>query len=305
MRGFLFLIPIILICLGIEYYNKTRIGNNVIAKLQLIETYGDSLNTLIIGNSHGRNGLVSKEFNGSCINVSIGGSSVFYSKEVFKRVLDKNKSGSLKNLILTVSYQTLFKDLKGSSTEDKRYEFYHYLGADLDLPKSFDLRKYSIIKTISFHAAAKNIWNDLRGNPTKVYDNFGYTPSTKRVDSMAVMTKATERISIHHDLMSKEPLFLKESLEDLEVILKMATERNINVFVVTTPVTPAYYSLEIEPYKHFSQKVDSLTNLYSFRYIDYNQRDILKDSKYFKDSDHLNKWGAEIFTAEVKKDFNL
>ncbi len=305
VRTMLFFIPVVLFCAGIEYYNKTRIGNNIIAKLKLIDDYSDSLNTLIVGNSHGRNGLISAEFKGVCVNAAIGGSSVFYSKEVFKRALEKNESGTLKNLVLTISYQTLFKDLHDESTEDKRYEFYHYLGADLDLPRSFDLRRYSIIHTISFHAAMENVWNDLRSNPREVYENGGYTPTSRRVDSSAASGMAKERIAIHHGLMSSESRFLEESLTDLEDILKLARQYNISVYIITTPVIPEYYALEEEPFKSFSNRLAGIADRFNVEYVDYNKRGILKKHEYYKDPDHLNKWGAAIFTQEVKKDFDL
>ena len=298
-RGVIFLIPIVLLLVGVEYYNKTRTGNRIISKLKLIQDYGNEINTLIIGNSHARNGFIASKFPQKTINAAIGGSTVYYSKEVLGKALKANKSGSLKNVVLTISYQTLFKDFSDESTLNKRFEFYHYLGSNYEIPSSFDLRKYSIINTISFHGAIENIINDFKGNPNSVYQNLGYTPYKKEVKSEGIEALSSKRIGIHHDMMSSNKDIVKKHVEDLEALIQLAKSNGIVLYIITPPVTTEYYLKEKVEYKKFTEILGNIAQRNQIVYYDFSNSTDIKELKYFKDSDHLNAKGAEKFTSFV------
>lgn len=293
---FVFILPVLTVWLLLEYYSRNRIGNNVLAKLKLIEDYSPSINTLIIGNSHARNGLISKEFPGNTINAAIGGSTVFYNKVVLEQAMEQSTEGNLQNLIIAVSYQTLFKDFYREETLPRRFEFYHYLGADYHLPDHFDMRKHSVLFTTSFSAMMENFWKDRKGQADKVYQDLGYTPTSRVLGEEKADALSQKRIGIHHDMMTEDPAIFQENIAYLESMLAMASKQGIQTFVITTPVTPQYYALERPPYKHFTDSLVTLVKKYQATYWNDAQMASLSDLRYFKDSDHLNQFGAAIYT---------
>jgi len=91
----------------------------------------------------------------------------------------------------------------------------------------------------------------------------------------------------------------------LEKIVLLCKERNIRLVLLKTPLKKAYRN-EIPPYhlklnSKVLERVKSLNSgIESYDYLSF-----FTDDAYFLDWDHLNKKGADIFTARLNRDIFL
>lgn len=89
-----------------------------------------------------------------------------------------------------------------------------------------------------------------------------------------------------------------ETIKLFEEFLKESNASNIEIFLI---YPPEYYEAKkylkdekkiIEIYKYFSKK-------YRINFYDFSKDDMCKSKKYFYNSQHLNKTGAELFTKKI------
>ncbi len=91
---------------------------------------------------------------------------------------------------------------------------------------------------------------------------------------------------------SKEWVLKDEQLEAFEKIVRMTKENNIELILVQTPITRAFYSSYTNNVM-FDQKMKSYGEYYNF-----NEILQLDDSLHFYDVDHMNQDGVNIFDAK-------
>lgn len=289
-----FLLPVLVLFLFLEIYNRTRTANEIIAKQNLLTTKKDVVDYLIVGNSHGRDGINPLEISPNAVNVGIGGSTLFYVRHFLTKNLDELPD--CRHIILNVSYQTLYYDMDGLPDTRKKYEFFHYMGADYHLDE-FSFSRYSLLYAISFAGAIDNVLKDAKRKGLDYTSFAGYTAEDKTISPKLADMLSKERASRHHILMNEG--MLEENLGYLEDIIELTRKRNIQVTVVTTPVSPTYKVYQKAVFKKYHKIIASLAAQKSFQYLDYSaDKDF--ELQHFRDPDHLNRIGGDILSKKIK-----
>lgn len=291
----LFALPILVLFLFLEIYNRTRPANEIIAKQHLLTSKKDVVDYLIVGNSHGRDGINPLELSPNAVNACIGGNTLFYVRHFLEKNLDELPN--CRHIILNVSYQTLYYDMDSLPDTRKKYEFFHYMGAAYHLDE-FSFSRYSLLYAISFSGAMDNLLKDVRGKGSDYTSFVGYTAGKSAIRPESADELSKERVSRHHILMNEG--MLGENLGYLGGIIDLAEKRNIQLTLVTTPVSPTYKAYEKPEFKKFHTILASLAAENSFQYLDYSTD---KDFKleYFIDPDHLNQAGGDLLSDKIKR----
>ena len=244
--------------------------------------HADSLNTLILGNSHCMSGidpffLTHKAFN-------FANSSQDLERDYFILTKYKEIYTELKYVILSFSYCTLQDRM--DYTDKSRLKYYGiYMG--------YDKYKYSVEITSSI--TYEKIREYLKGN-TSQYSPFGFKINYTSKENLGISgIKAAKR----HTLNNRESV--AENLIFLDRIIRFCESKQIKLILVTTPTYPSYYEHLNEQqldllFSTAKEKVDNYPNILYLNFL----KDDRFDDIDFKDGDHLSKQGAEKFTKMLK-----
>jgi len=295
----LFLSPVLALFLFLEIYNRVRPANEIIAKQDLLTTKKDLVDYLIVGNSHGRDGINPLAISPNAVNACIGGSSLFYVRYFLGKNIDELPN--CRHIILNISYHTLYEDMDSLPDTRKKYEFFHYMGAAYNLDE-FSFSRYSLLYAISFSGAIDNVLKDTKKKGLDYTSFAGYTGEDKTMSPTLADIQSKERASQHHILMNEG--MLDENLGYLEDIIDLAKKRNIELNIVTTPVSPTYKAYKKSEFKKYKDMLASLAAKGGFQYLDYSE-DKDFELQYFRDPDHLNKTGGDILADKFKHALNL
>jgi len=288
---FFFSIPLVLIALVLEGYLRNRTSTNeILAKLELVKEHKDA-ELIFIGNSHGRNAFIPDDFEQKSINLCIGGSTPFYNTALVKSII--KDLPKLEYIVYNVSYQTLFYDLDSLPDEKKKYEFYHYLGADAGIKKG-SIDYLSILSTIGLKKAINNITTDFKSQDVSLIETKGHKIESGTITTDQTAKVIASRIEAHHSLMNIEQLaFNREQLSALEEITKPG---GIKMIYVLLPVVEEYNKLIKKPYDQYAQQIENLVK--SQNHLFFNLADSTKlDHSHFVDPDHLNEKGAKKISS--------
>ena len=96
---------------------------------------------------------------------------------------------------------------------------------------------------------------------------------------------------------------LEENLSYLKEIAELCKRKQVELVVVTMPVTKAYNERKSEEYNNFREVLKEQAKKENFKYLDYTDSPNFLD-QHFKDSDHLNVFGAEFLTKNIQQQLN-
>jgi len=246
-RFLLFLIPIVVVCIGLEIYlHKRTSQNEILAKLELLDLHSDA-SVIFVGNSHGRNAFIPDKFDAEAINLCIGGSTSFYNLKLLERAVEQLPK--LEYVVYNVSYQTLYYDLELLPNSRKLYEFFHYLGADAGIDK-YSPDYFSILSTIGLKKAILNISKDISSDRVSLLETTGYKEEKREISYSELEESAAKRISAHHKIMNKNKFEANINLlQDIESLL---SKHNIKLVYVILPVLESYEAQEKDPFDKFA-----------------------------------------------------
>lgn len=111
-----------------------------------------------------------------------------------------------------------------------------------------------------------------------------------------------ERIKNHVEILETQNE--KESLLQLEKIIKLLLIKNIKVVLITTPFKKEYNDFFSEELlnKNFYDNIKIIKNQYKLIYIDFSHEyKTFNQEKYFLDYDHLSEEGSKVFMRELRK----
>ena len=302
IRVVLFLGPLVLSLVALEIYSRGREKNVINTKLNLINDYADVTRHVIIGNSHARNAFNPEKMDEFSLNLAIGGTSLFHSLDILNKFFDQVDSNSCSNVIIEVSYQSLYKNFNDSLFYDRAYEFKHYLGTEYCVNKDDKLKHNSLLGTIGVPSALKNLGKDIRSSKNLLYDSYGQKKVRKVLDSTRMKESAADRIQFHHEFMTEDSSLLNENMAYLDMIYRLTSENDASLVIVTIPVRNEYLDLQKDTYKLFRKYLKDFCLDKGCTYLDYSYDHRFDDISLFADPDHLNYKGADLFTKVFIKD---
>lgn len=288
-----FVLPIIFVWSAAEFFYRMT-PTNYSQKRQNISDFNDS-ETLIFGNSHTFYGLDPKQFDGKAYNLANISQSLYFDALLFDQFIDSFPK--VKNIILNVEYTSL-SHRDDSSEESWRNYFYHGQ-MDLDVPmiKWYDPRKYSLALAMRFRTTLSFI-NQVgrRGLVTCDADGWGNDYNyANRVQDLSFLAEQT--VAKHED----GSVDFRVNTDRIRRIIEVCERRNIEVLLVTMPVSKAYSSRVNQ--RKFSKIASVCRTLESSnsncRYLNLFREGIFSDDDFF-DADHLNDIGAKKCSRRVR-----
>lgn len=129
------------------------------------------------------------------------------------------------------------------------------------------------------------------------YVDRGYVAFDGKAETSELSYTDSDNIHIE---MNK---FTDEWQEELEEIIELCNENNIKLTIVAAPLPEYTYTL-IDNYEEYAEYMKNMLNDYKVSYIDFNLAEYKIDSitdDCFKDKDHLNSKGANIYSARLAK----
>lgn len=148
--------------------------------------------------------------------------------------------------------------------------------------------KYNNAKAIN--TLAYGIYQDIFGKENKILKNYEKEEG-KYIPGGYVEKKITYYKKIEHKKTILEPN--NKQYKSFNRIIKLLTDRKINVVLVQAPITKSLYHSYANA-KQFDDKIQKYGEYYNF-----NKILNLNDSLYFYDSDHLNQNGVKIFNEKL------
>jgi len=96
----------------------------------------------------------------------------------------------------------------------------------------------------------------------------------------------------------KSPVFSEDDIKYIDKIIEYCQSNNIELHFIGIPMSD-YYLGAIGNYDDFIEATNELLSVYGYNYIDFNllkEQYFSGDYQYFRDLNHLNQKGAEVFT---------
>lgn len=280
------------ICMEIFY---RFVPNNYTQKVAEIQNNYDS-EILVLGNSHAFYGINPDYFSAKTYNFSNISQSLYFDELLIEKHLKSFKN--LKYIILTVDYFSLSQVDNSSEDIYRKYYYEQYMDINVPLISRFDPKSYSLTLTrnlemnidlMKSYSKEKTL---VEGNSEGWAKKIGTNPQFNNYET------AVDVVAKNEDGLSDFQVNIKR----LERMIKMCSERNINVVMVTMPVT-TYYAGLVNKKKLKKLYADceqlALENKNSI-YLNLFQ-DKRFDNSDFYDTDHLNEKGAEKCSKILNK----
>ena len=299
-RFIILLFPFLVIFLMIEY-KASKLPNSYAQKKQSLREQAQAVNVLVLGSSHAFDDIDPNLFTCKGYNLSNQSQSLFYDTRLCMKYL--GQLPHLRCVIITISYFSLFYELKDIPEGWRGYFYYRYFGLrypslDFTDPKIFS---YTALYTRDFISAM--MFSKLNNR-----DEFGDIQSNgwKKVPAPADSTAISDSTGREHALFHNSLIRMKNLMANVGYLRELLAElhkRNIPVCFVTTPVYQTY-SKYLSPFIIQANRtiIGGLCREFSAGYFDYlNDPRFLKSD--FSDNDHLNIAGAEKFSRILDRDF--
>jgi hypothetical protein len=299
MRGFVvrvlqFLIPIGLLGFIVEGYLRIIPNNYAYLHERLMERR-DSMEVLILGNSHTYNGLNPEGFFLPAINASNSAQDLRIDRLLLEKHIER--SPRLKCVVLPVSYANIGRRMEQGPERWRAKNYIIYM--DLPIPSwrpsyHLELLNRSMsknIKLIMGHAR--------RGTHNRVCAANGGTLG--KPTQTANMEVYGRQVAQRHSLSVGGTI--EENQRDLEAIVAICGERGIKLVLINPPGHESY-RVNLEPVQLARSRLIPAAIADANDHVIY--LDLLSDNRFltddFADSDHLNARGNAKLTAIVREE---
>lgn len=250
--------------------------DELILKYDELQLKKESIDTIVLGSSHGAAGFISKLYSVNSFNLASASQDLYYSYQLLKYCQKELKN--LKNIYLFYSVFSSGFELQ-KTNEKERCAFFKFL---FNIPYKYETDnklEYFYTQTYSYYKTNKeNI------------DTNGYIEQKIFFDKNFPVEK---RISTHLRENQRE----NNQLTYLNKIINICNQNNINLIIIIPPARQDYRN-SLPNHNVLFEKLYKVENLplvidlyddTNFEYLD------------FGDFDHLNKQGAIKLTNLIKE----
>lgn len=295
-RFALYTIPVLLIAALFEISLRQIPNNYSYIDDQLLH-HGDSIEVLILGNSHAFNGVNPEGFGVPAFNAASISQDHRFDRALFERYLDRLPR--LKAVVIPVSYASIGGRIELGNEPWRMKNYAIYMGQSAQTRNIEDrLEIMSRLKGEQFRSLI-GFW--FRGETNITCDRFGGKPGKSDRD-LDFSTEAVVAVNRH----SKGPLGpYRANLNELNELIRTAERRGIRTLLFAPPGHSTYRAL-LDPQQLGLSKVipRQLDREHgSVRYID-----LLADARFvtsdFSNPDHLNASGNKRLTSILAEELN-
>ncbi len=245
---------------------------------------------VFIGDSHIEIGIDEKFIPGS-INFAKSAEPFLDMYPRLKKLLEANPQ--ISTVFVDVTPHNLRKDKDGNiHSEDMRYllrqnlRFYSLDEMALIPPKTY------LGAIFNYRVSGSSMKSLIFKNPQKIFENLGcHFESNKRgLEADIKYGHARKRLGFSNN----SPYGNEVQLKYLRKIVEYVRARNVRIIFLNTPIYHPYEFFDI-PYYEVTLKA----NFSDVEIWDYANFPIPDECR--QDVNHLNKWGAEIFSKELAR----
>lgn len=278
-----FLVPILVIAVFLEVYIRIQ-PNDYSYKNKYLTDNAEDINTLILGSSHSFYGIDPQYFTEKTFNAAHVAQSLKWDYFIFDKF--KDNMTNLKNVIIPISYFSLFYSLEGGDADWRIKDYTMYYDAEEPSFKyNFEIfnRKLAqlVIKAYSIYTGEDKGVNcsDLGfGNRTALLD--------VDMESSGV-TAAKIHKAENFDAYTRNYSIIEKLITDCKI-------KDVKVLLISLPAWETYKKhLDSVQLKMTTQACIDLSGKYDnvayYSYF-YDTRFVVED---FANADHLNNLGAE------------
>ena len=284
-RLVLLILPITLVLLSMEIALRC-LPNAYKVKSYQLNTNATSIETLALGSSHTLYAINPKYFTSKTFNAA----NISQSPDVDMAILNtySNQFKNLKTIVVRLSYDTLFEELKNSNEEWRLKDYKLYTDIELD----YSFKHHSEILSMGTKQSLKVLKDYyLKGELQTSCDSMGWGNNIYKKPKIDIQ-KAGEKAAKRHTATSWE--LLKKNIDRFEKLMLWSAQNNVNVYVVTFPAYKSYRNhLNENQLKEMIKVGENLQRDFSnckyynlMNHIDFKEED-------FYDGDHLNSNGAK------------
>ncbi|PKP24848.1 MAG: hypothetical protein CVU03_10630 [Bacteroidetes bacterium HGW-Bacteroidetes-2] len=291
----LFLVPVLLVWLALEVFYRTVETNYTFKSKTLVENYTD-IEVLIFSNSQAFYGINPNRFTQNAFSIANISQTLYFDQLLLEKHLDSLPN--LKTIILTVSYFTL--SLKDNTREDIWRKYFYNQQMDVEVPhiSVFDPRKYSLSLSRKLKNSVETIqeyrkFGTLVSCDTKGFGKYLKPGSQTDTDVIgAMIAKKHEDHSLDFEINRNR----------LQQIIDRCKARNIQVVLVNTPVSRAYYR---NLYPEKVEKIIATCNALALKNANVHFLSFWNDTRFIdadmRDADHLKVEGAQKLSTILEE----
>lgn len=302
-KTILFVFPILLILIGVEYYIR-KSPNTFITIAQHFEHNKQTTEVLILGSSHNQCALNPKFFKLKTVNLSYGSQDIQLDSALFFHNVKQMKH--LKKVILELDYHSL------DTQREKDYFRYSWYSLYYDI----ELQPLSYFSKFSIYLSNPKLFQKIisercrRNYMTPSINEFGFVEgnfsdefSEMKYDSVKIEKSAKKRLEFRHTEMSD--INFKKNAQRIIAIIKYCKQHNIELYFFSAPVYKTYIDNQVSLKKRRVNKfIQNTIITYKTKYFDFEKSHQF-DLKDFSNDDHLNVNGAEKYSKIVDSIINL
>ena len=274
----------------------------------------ENIDVLFIGSSHCYRSLdteITDEIFGK--NTFNAGTSSQQLDGSYALLVEAGKSNDIEQVYLELYYNVVGNVYENRTDLTSTYIISDYMKPSLNKISYLINASTSEYWANSFFPARRN-WSKLfesmyvSKNVTKKlqdsYQNYEYPSSSNEYYAgKGYVANTTEIVNNNfsnegHFASISENAFSEDSLNSLLQIITYCGKNDIELVIYSAPM-PEFRLVDVGNYDDYIEQVSALCATYGILYYDFNlcrEEYFSFDCSYFKDSDHLNKNGAEVFS---------
>lgn len=281
-------------------YNLGRMQNNFSLKRLNFENQLDTIEILVLGNSHTLYGIQPSVFKQRTFNLSSVSQTLYYDSEITLKYLPKLKK--LKTVIINLSYFSLAYELHQSPEQWREYSYTYFWDINNPEMDQHNIKRYSLFylytPTLSLNFFLNHFKDDLVGS--QKYDGSKSAEADTLNCNLDSINGQIRVRSFEKYFTDKN---ISKNTQILDHLISELIKNNIKPILLTTPVYSTFSNYTNPKFIISNiEIIGQLQKKYNVSYHNY-----LKDPRFlkcdFSDYDHLNINGAnklsKIITSEV------
>lgn len=285
-------LPLLVMLAGYEWLYRA-IPNAYKVKDAYLSHQAAAVETLILGSSHTFFGIDPSCFDCPAFNAANVSQDLEYDWFILNKYI--RSLPALKQVILPISYFTLFGSLR-TGEEDWRIRKYQiYMGAQdypfYDVRHNYEFSRLGDRDCMFYYLKSTNIYSCTPLGMGDAYSKSKRLPDWEK--------NGRERALGHTIWDKSDSLLIKENLSYLDSIVRLCCSRDVHLLLVTMPTWHTYY--ENLDARQLNQMYDLIHQVVSDNLM-VGYLDLLKDPRWtaddYFDADHLNEFGAQK-TAKI------
>ena len=291
-----FLVPIFLVWMGLEYFYRTTESNYSYKHKMLTQNYED-IETLIVGDSHALYGINPDYLDSKAFNLANVSQSLYFDDLLFKKHIDSLKN--LKQIIMTISYFSLSKLENTEGDIWRKYFYSNQMDIRVPVISIFDVREYSLSLTRRFKFSVDFIKYYYDNEESLVgCDASGWGVLYETTNGKSLDTESWSAAKRHEDFLWD----FEDNIARLQSIIEYCKKIQCKVYLVDMPVYHEYVSrLNPDKLEKITKSCNDLaTHNSNVTYINLRQDFRLENSDFY-DPDHLNHKGAKKYTEIINE----